>query len=545
MDVAAWRLNRELTYLVPAGLASKVHLGSIVRVSLKGRRVRGWVVGIQEGAVPDQIVSVAAVSGRGPVFDEALLSMARSLARRYVHPLSCFLSLFTPARLGRPASSWPQVPSPGRGGRGGRTLLRLGPGTDPVQVYAEVISTELAMGKGAIVAVPEVREGSRVLQGLADAFVGEAALVHSGLDPMQRSAALWEVAAGRRRVVLGGRSAMFAPPLALGTIVVHQEHDPSFKEQRSPYYDAREAALHRARVSGSGVLFASSTPSLRGEYWAGEGWRMVHPARSAERAGWPAVEVVSPARRGLPERAIGAIIRARSRGERVIILLPRILSTPAGPGSEELVRLLTRVVPGARVTRADRPNLGPTPGVLQEALEGDVILATEAALADVPRAEVGLAIALGVDGYFRRPRGRAAEEAVATLWSLANLVAGNRTRGRLIIEAHNLEHHAIQAVLRADYRYFVQRELADRRAFDAPPFVSMVRLQTTQDRSAELARMLHELPSTKVLGPVPGGSLGSEILLKVADLESILDMLANIVAAFPRRVLVEVDPKDW
>ena len=544
VDLAVWGLDRELTYIVPPSLAERVRIGSIVRVPLRNRRVRGWVVSLDLPAeLPEGLVPIAAVSGRGPVFDAPLLAMARALSRRYVQPLSSFLSLFTPVRLGRRAALWPQHDVGGRT-TGSRTLLRLGPGEDPVGRYAEAISGALAGGRGAMVAVPEVREGSRVLEALAALFPGDAAMVHTGVDPAERSRGLWSVAEGSRRLVLGGRGAVFAPAFPLGTIILHQEHDPSFKHQQAPYYDAREAALQRAAVTGADLLFASSTPSLNPSYWSGA-WKVLESDRPTERAAWPAVEVVPPPRRGLPQRAIACLVEAARDGQRSLILLPRIEATLSGPGPEELVALVSKVVPTAHITRADRPGLGEEPGALREALRGDVVIATEAALAEVERPAVAVAIALGVEGYFRKPKGRAAEDAFAALWALAGLASGRNPKGRMIIEARNPEHHAIQAVVRGDYRFFARKELESREAAGAPPFKTLIRVQTTLQPSTELIQALRSLPGTSVLGPAPGGSLGAEILLKADDLETILDPLGTMVASSPQRVLVEMDPKDW
>ena len=556
VDLSVWGLNRELTYSVPPELLERVRIGSLVRVPLRNRRVRGWVVSVDPGLEPQEGISpIAAVSGRGPVFDTALLEMSRILARRYVSPLSSFLSLFTPVRLGRRGPLWPETEPPAPGKRPeDRVLWRLRPGEDPLERYAGLIEQELGAGRGVILAVPEVREGSRVLGALADRFPDDAAVVHSGVDPAGRAKALWEVAAGRRRLVLGGRAALFAPAFPLGAIVLHQEHDPSFKEQQSPYYDARVAAEVRASVTGARLVAASATPSLNPAYWpdidsgirvpAPAAWRVDETDRLNERAAWPATEVVPPPRRGLPQRAIACILDARKRGERSIVLLPRVQATASGPGPAELISFLGKVVPGARVARADRPGLGSDPGALQAALTADVILATEAGLADVPRPAVSVAIALGVDGYFSKPKGRAAEEAMAALWALAGLVAGRRPKGRMILEVRPGDHHGIEALVRGDYKFFVRKELEARQESDAPPYKAMVRLQTP-DPSPDLMERLRSLPGTRVLGPVTGGNLGYEILVKAGSLETILEPLGTIVSTATQRVLVEVDPKDW
>lgn len=547
VDLAVWGLNKELTYLVPADFIPRVRVGSIVRVPLRNRRVRGWVVGIDvcDRAPENTVLSIAAVSGRGPVFDSELLVMARALARSYVQPLSSFLTLFTPPRLGRRSNLW-EVRAPQPVQRpAARTLLRLAPGEDPTPRYAAMIERGLAEGKGAIVAVPEVREGSRVLDRLEEQFPGEAAIVHSGIDPAVRSRALWSVAEGKRKLVLGGRGALFAPAMALDVIIVHQEHDPSFKHQQSPYYDVREVAVQRAASTGAGVVFASTTPSLNADYWSGEGWSVVEADRSRERAAWPAVEVVEPARRGLPERAIAGLIAAHRSKQSSLILLPRVQATESGMGPEEMVALVSRILPGAIVTRADRPGLGEEPGALKQALLGEVIVATEAGLAEVGNSSIALGVALGVDGYFRKPKGRAAEDAINALWALGGMASARTPRGRIILESRAPEHHAIQAMIRGDYRHFARRELEVRKEAGAPPFIRLIRLQTVPGSSVDLVRRLRELAGTSVLGPVPGGSLGAEILLKVQNVERILDSLGTIVMTSSQRVLVEVDPKDW
>src|SRR4051794_37002189 len=102
VDTAVWALDRTLTYAVPPALAPAVRLGSVVRAPLRGRKVRGWVLGVREGEAVEGTVELAALSGRGPVLDAALVEMAAAMARRTVHPVASFLRLFTPPRLGRP-----------------------------------------------------------------------------------------------------------------------------------------------------------------------------------------------------------------------------------------------------------------------------------------------------------------------------------------------------------------------------------------------------------------------------------------------------------
>lgn len=542
VDLPVWALDRPLSYEIPEALAERVRVGSLVRVDVRGRRARGWVVEVGEED-RGELSPLKGLSGRAPVFDEALLTMARRLAEDYIQPLRSFLKLFTPARLGRPGAL-PETRAPEAGRGRSPVLWRPGPGDDPVERYRHEIDGILDEGGGAIVAVPEVAEGSRVLDGLLEAFGSEAAVVHSRQDPAERSDALWSVALGERRLVLGGRAAMFAPPMAAGTLIVHSENDSSLKEQRAPYYHARDAALLRAWATGGRALLASASPTLE-TLAASDGWEVLEPVRAEERALWPAVEVVDRPRRGLPRRVIAAVLEAHRRGERALVLLPRVTATAAGPGPDEIVDLMKRVVPRGSVTRADRPGLGREPGRLRAALEGDVVIASHTALQEVPRPAVSTAVALGVDHMLKRPLGTTNEEVFSWLWVLGHLVAAPGHQGRLILETADPSHHVVQALTRGDYHYFAAKELEVRKDGRWPPFARLVRLHVSvPDVPEDLVRALGSLPGARVLGPVEG-RLGSEILLKVDDLDRTAGSLKELIAGSTIRILAEVDPKGW
>ncbi|MGH2771326.1 MAG: hypothetical protein ACRDJF_12520, partial [Actinomycetota bacterium] len=242
LDRVIWALDRPLTYRVPQHLQGTLGVGSIVRVPLRGRRLRGWVVEVREAnEAPETLMQVVSVSGSAPIFDEALLSALGQMAHRYVQPLASFLRLVTPGRMGPPAATGdiPEAVAPSGDGLPLRTLRRLAPREDPLGIYVDLIGQGLRRGRGAIVVVPEVGDEAALLRRLQESFPEEAAVVHSGRSPAERAAALWSVARGERRVVLGSRAAVLAPSLPLGAVIVHQEHDRSLKETRAPYYDSR------------------------------------------------------------------------------------------------------------------------------------------------------------------------------------------------------------------------------------------------------------------------------------------------------------------
>lgn len=548
VDVPSWSLDRPLTYRVPAALAGAAVLGAVVRVPLHGRRVRGWVVGAADAAgAPSDLQDVAGVSGSGLVFDAALLGAARAMARRSVHPLSAFLRLMTPPTMGRrmtrhqpgsalggPLAATRPALRPPR-----RVLRRLGPTEDPVAVYAAAISRVLDRGQGALVVIPEVRRGSRVVEGLEERFRGQAAVVHSDQSEADRSRALWSAARGRCPVVLGGRGSVFAPAFDLGLLIIHGEDDWALKSEGAPYFDARDMAEARAGACGAELWLASLTPSLRSWHRASGGrWERVQPA--VDR--WPSAQVARPHGRVMSEASVAAILAARSAGARTLIHVPRQQETPAGPGPSEVAAYVGRVSPQARVRIAQAGAAPP------DVLGADIIVATPGGTPEADFPPVGLAVVLGIDSRLRWPSGRTVEEAFSTLWRLGSLVARSGVPGHLVLETDHPDHHAVRATLGGDYDLFLRQERAARRATASPPFVTLARVRGVAIGEATLER-LQALPGTEVLGPV-GGRQGPEVLLKIEDPEAVLDPLRGIVAASGKgrgaeKLVVEMEPRDW
>ncbi len=146
-------------------------------------------------------------------------------------------------------------------------LLRGVTGSGKTEVYLRLIERVLARGASAIVLVPEIALTPQTVARFTDRF-GErlVAALHSGLTPAQRKRAWHRAAAGEARVVVGARSAVFAPVPSLGIVVVDEEHDGSYKQDRAPRYHARDTAIVRARGAGVPVVLGSATPSM-------ESWR--------------------------------------------------------------------------------------------------------------------------------------------------------------------------------------------------------------------------------------------------------------------------------
>ncbi|MGN0853424.1 MAG: primosomal protein N' [Kiritimatiellia bacterium] len=156
---------------------------------------------------------------------------------------------------------------PSRPAAAPRPVLLFGvTGSGKTEVYLQAIGRLLAEGKGAIVLVPEISLTPQTVQRFAGRFGDRIAVLHSALSDGERYDEWHRIRTGEARVVVGPRSAIFAPVRNLGLIVVDEEHDPSYKQEETPRYHARDVAVMRAFFEGARIVLGSATPSL--ESWA-------------------------------------------------------------------------------------------------------------------------------------------------------------------------------------------------------------------------------------------------------------------------------------
>ena len=156
-------------------------------------------------------------------------------------------------------------------------------GSGKTEVYLQAIARELDAGRGAIVMVPEISLTPQTVRRFASRFGEKVAVLHSALSDGERYDEWHRIRSGAARVVVGPRSAVFAPVRDLGLIVVDEEHDQSYKQDDNPRYSARDAAVLRGRLEGARVVLGSATPSL--ESWMNVERGKYACAAMANRAG--------------------------------------------------------------------------------------------------------------------------------------------------------------------------------------------------------------------------------------------------------------------
>ncbi|MFI5461050.1 MAG: primosomal protein N' [Isosphaerales bacterium] len=201
-------------------------------------------------------------------------------------------------------------------------------GSGKTEVYLSAIEQVVARGREAIVLVPEISLTPQTIRRFRRRFT-KVAVLHSHLNDAERHRYWQSIASGEVQVIVGVRSAIFAPARRLGLIVIDEEHESTFKQETTPRYHARDVAVKRAQMEGIPVLLGSATPSL--ETWRnadrGRYTRLAMPTRVGGRP-MPVVEIIDLRHEkglsgGLSESLRQAMIQAIEAGGQVILLLNR------------------------------------------------------------------------------------------------------------------------------------------------------------------------------------------------------------------------------
>jgi primosomal protein N' (replication factor Y) len=543
----------------------------MVRVALQGRRVGGWVVALSDHATTSRpLQPLAKVTGWGPPAE--LVALARWAAWRWAGRPAQLLGTASPPRAVRTLPAPAPPPAPGRvpvptdeaaqafTRPGEVTVVRLPPPADvlPLAVAAAACGD-------ALVLVPSV----------AGAAFLAARLRHEGW-----SVALvpddWAAAAAGGSVVVGARAGAWAPRPALGAVLVVDEGDEAYQEERAPTWNGRDVAVERARRAGVPCVLTSSSPSLDALAMG----RLLTPSRTEERAGWPVIDVVDrraePPGSGLYSARLVALAREAEPGDRLVCVLNRkgrarllacaacreiarceacgaaVIGATAGLSCRRCGTTRPVVCLACGATRMATLRVGVTrareelellagrmvvevtaetvAGPLQR--EAPILVGTEAVLHRVAGAR---AVAfLDFDQELLAPRYRAAETALGLLARAARIVGGRASGGRVMVQTRLPDHEVIDAAAHADPSRLAVVESARRAALRFPPesAVAMV-----SGQSAE--RFVAALPAVDgldVLGPADG-----RWLLRGVDHK----VLCDAIAVTPRphgRLRISVDP---
>ncbi len=578
--VSARALARPFTYEI----GDEVGKGAVLAIPFGNARRRGVVVDADAEAPPD--VEPVAAERVLETLPPALVDLALWLADYYGSTPARALALIAPQqprrrgerRVVTAAAGLAAEPAPARlsesqertlerietllGSGGGNVLLSGATGSGKTEVYIRACEAALAAGRGAIVLVPEIALTPQTLGRFRARFGDRVALLHSGLSEAERRDERERIVAGEASVVVGARSAVFAPLRSVGVICVDEEHDASYKQESDPRYDARTVAAKRATLEGAVAIFGSATPRP-------ESWQALERLELGGRiaAPMPTVRVVDLRdETGYPISAplLAELGRLADGGGKAILLLNRRGVAPAlhcracgvtrrcancdvaftlhgdgtlrchhcgareaaaetcpvcgspelariGAGTQRLERELERHVPELERIRLDADAVA-KPEQLREALERfaragrAVLVGTQMVAKGHHFAGVELAAVVDADTGLGLPDFRAEERTFQLLTQLAGR-SGRDAPGRVLVQTFQPESRAVEHAARHDVAGFLAGELERRRALGYPPFRHLVRVLVSGPELADATRALEELkaglPEFELLGPAP------------------------------------------
>src|SRR3954452_3314639 len=545
--VTARAVAREFTYEVP----DDVRVGSIVRVPFGRSRARGIVTELVD-APPDGIDArpVESVVGEIPA---TLVELALWLADYYRSPPARALALVARESPKRRKEQAPPAERQALGGEAepaslseeqraavarivgaepGTNLLLYGAtGSGKTEVYLQACAAMLERGFGAIVLVPEIALAPQTVGRVRARFGDRVAILHSALTDAERRDERARIASGEARIVVGARSAVFAPIRGLGLIVVDEEHDSSYKQDSDPRYDARTVAAKRASLEGAVAVFGSATP--RPESWAALerldlGGRLgadLPPVRVIDlrrEAGYPlsapllnelrkvaerrGKAILLLNRRGIAPalhcRACGTTIRCPNCDVALVLHANASLrchhcgyetaspsNCPAcgspdlarlGAGTQKLERELERELPELELIRLDADAVA-KPEELARSLrrfadaDAAVLLGTQMVAKGHHFSGVELAAVIDADTGLAMPDFRAEERTFQLITQLAGR-SGRDAPGRVLVQTFQPDSRTVAHAARHDVGRFMTEELERREALDYPPYSHLVRI---------------------------------------------------------------------
>ena len=315
-------LRNTFHYRIPSNLKGKIAAGQRVRVPLGPRRLMGYVVGLADSVPFRRIKPLEAVLDEEPLLGPDLLELTRWMAKVYQAGWGETIAAALPGPLRRSRTEMkprkieeePEIPAtsphpltpeqqqaleeisePIRSKTHGIFLLHGITSSGKTEVYLQAIRKVLEQGRSSIVLVPEISLTPQAIERFQGRFGRETvAVLHSGMLQSKRLQEWRRIRSGRARVVVGARSAVFAPVRSLGLFVVDEEHEPSYKQEDAPRYHARETGIRRAEITGAAVILGSATPALETYYRAahGSGIKLLRLQERIDQAPLPQVQIV-------------------------------------------------------------------------------------------------------------------------------------------------------------------------------------------------------------------------------------------------------------
>ncbi len=549
-------LNQTFTYKNTTGKVLQV--GCRITAPFRNRSITGWVVSIPEKEPEGfQIKEIEKVVDNEPLFDDSLLELAKWISNLSLCSLGEALAIMLPG--GRQEKDIPALglddPADKTGninlsdeqqnaieqiltGEGEMFYLYGITGSGKTEVFLNVAGEILKKGKSVIYLVPEISLTHQLVDVIRNRFDCGSAVLHSHLTPSQKLKEWRRIQSGEAPLVIGARSAVFAPVKNLGLIIIDEEHENSYKAGSTPRYHGRQIAMRRCNSSSTTLIMGSATPSV--EAWYLMEKKVIHRLNLTRRlAGGVIPEITIINMKGikgiLSPRLIGEIRDTHSRGKQTILFLNRrgfsyffhchscgyemkckncsvsltyhkhgdymvchycgfktrpVQVCPdcssldvgySGFGTEQIEEEVQRLFPDLKISRLDTDSASKK-GVMQKTLtsfrkgETDILLGTQMVAKGLNFPGVSLVGIVLADTGLNLPDFRASERTFSLIVQVAGRAGRYSDDGKVIIQTFKPGTDAVRLAAEGNINSFYERELQMRDMLDFPPFCRIFRI---------------------------------------------------------------------
>ena len=313
-------LDKSFQYLVPDELAEQVEIGTAVKIPFGngGRMREGYVIGLsrEPKIEPERIKAISEIQTKKVSIESRLIRLAAWMRRTYGSTMQAALTAVLPVRRRTKARTKAQdlqeeteeAYEPALSeeqtraletiereweGEDRPVLLQGVTGSGKTLIYMELAERVLSQRRQVIILIPEIALSWQTVRRFRRRFGGQVSIMNSRMSQGERYEEFERMRRGEASIVIGPRSALFAPFASTGLIVIDEEQEPSFRSETMPRYDSREVALFRGKEEAAHVVFGSATPSTDSYYRARAGrYALVQLAGRYGAAELPDVQIV-------------------------------------------------------------------------------------------------------------------------------------------------------------------------------------------------------------------------------------------------------------
>jgi len=564
-------IDRVFHYAIPADL--NVQIGHEVVIPFGYQETTGYVVGLVEKTEIKGIKEIKGIEGEEPLFGRKQIELARWIADYYCSFFVTALKMFLPpkGKIQNPndkiqIKSKIQKPNIELTQEQQKALVEMTDGVNllygvtgsgKTEVYMRVIAKELEQGRQAIVLVPEISLTPQIVKRFTSRFGDQIAVLHSDMTLKQRREQWWSIKSGQAKIILGARSAIFAPVDNLGAVILDEEYENSYKQDKNPRYHAREVAIKLAQIQGAKVILGSATPSIETFCLAETGkYKKLTLSQRIDSRPLPEVEIIDlkkdKSRGVLSEKLKQELKQVLEKKEQAILFInrrgfftfamcqacgqpiecphcsisltyhsftkklhcnrcgftvasnvicPRCKSDSIrfyGTGTQRIEQEVAQIYPAARILRWDKDTVtkrGSHDVFFSAFADGkaDVLIGTQMVAKGMDVANVTLVGVVSADTGLYFPDFRAAEHTFQLLTQVAGRAGRHHLPGKVIIQTLNPDHYAIKAAQKHDYESFYHNEIKYRQELSYPPFSKLISIMLSGPSAEKTAKIAKDL----------------------------------------------------